>query len=118
MLTLKPGQIGAWLLLAAIAVVTLAPIGWRPETALSAQVERFVAFGLIGLVFSLAYPRRLWLVALMILGAAIGLELAQLLVQTRHAGVKDVVAKLAGGGGGLVAGWMVLFVRRRRSASE
>ena len=93
----KPWHLAAWLLLAATAFVTLAPASWRPETSMPAQVERFITFALIGLVFSIAYPRRPWLVVLMVLGAAVAFEALQLLVQTRHAGVRDVVAKLAGG---------------------
>lgn len=113
----KLGHVAAWLLLAAVAFVTLAPIGWRPESGLSPQIERFAAFALIGLAFSAAYPRHLLLVAVAILGAAIGLEVLQFLVQGRHPGVRDVLAKLAGGTGGVLAGWLIAEVRRRFSGA-
>ncbi len=111
-------QIAAWLLLAAIAAVTLAPIGWRPETGISAQLERFAAFAALGLAFGLAYPRRLWLVALLLVAAALALEALQLVVATRHAGLRDVLAKLAGGGCGLLLGWATTRARRRPAATD
>jgi hypothetical protein len=43
----------AWLLLIAVAVFTLSPIQFRPVTAAPADVERFVAFALLGGVFCL-----------------------------------------------------------------
>ncbi|MHB1102397.1 MAG: VanZ family protein [Devosia sp.] len=117
-MNLKLGHLAAWLLLAAIAFVTLAPIGWRPETGISAHIERFAAFALIGLAFSLAYPRRLWLVALMVLGAAVAFEAMQFLVQGRHAGLRDVIAKLAGGTTGVLVGWAISVIRQRPSATD
>jgi VanZ family protein len=114
----KPAHLAAWLLLAATAFVTLAPASWRPETGFSAQIERFVTFALIGLVFSIAYPRRPWLIALMVLGAAVTFEALQLLVETRHAGLRDVIAKLAGGSVGLLAGRVIVLVRRRYSSTD
>jgi len=51
----------AWISLAFIAIFTLAPIGFRPESGFSPTIERFSAFAAVGLVFALAYPRKLWL---------------------------------------------------------
>lgn len=112
------GYLAAWFLLAVVAFVTLAPIGFRPETGLSAQIERFAAFALIGLAFSAVYPRRLWLVAFIVLGAAMALEFMQFLGHSRHPGLHDVVAKLAGGTSGILAGWMILRARRRVAGSD
>lgn len=111
-------NLGAWLLLGAVALATVAPIGWRPVTGLSDQIERFAAFALIGLAFSMAYPRRLWLVVPLVLGAAVAFELMQFLVQSRHPGLRDVVAKLVGGTGGILAGWVIPIVRRRVAGSD
>lgn len=106
------GYLAAWLLLAVMAFVTLVPVGWRPETGLSAQIERFAAFALIGLAFSAVYPRRLWLVAFIVLGAAVVFEVMQFLVHSRHPGLRDVIAKLVGGTIGMLAGWVISLVRR------
>jgi hypothetical protein len=108
------GHLAAWLLLAAVAFMTLAPIEWRPVSGLSPNIERFGAFALIGLAFSLAYARRLGLVTAVVLGSVIAFELLQILAQSRHAGLTDVAAKLAGGTCGLLAGWAVSNWRGRR----
>lgn len=117
-MSFKLRHLVAWLLLAATAFVTLAPIGWRPETGISAHIERFAAFALIGLAFSLAYPRQLWLVALMVLGAAVAFEAMQFFVQGRHPGLRDVIAKLAGGTTGVLVGWVISVIRRQPSATD
>jgi len=103
----------AWLLLAGIAFVTLAPIGFRPNTGYSPSIERFLAFGAVGFLFALAYPRRLWLILALVLGAAIGLEALQLVSASRHGRVFDLAVKLAGGGFGIAAGLLTARLWRR-----
>jgi CBS domain containing-hemolysin-like protein len=46
----------AWLLVLAIAVVTLVPIELRPVTAAPANGERFAAFMAVGALFCVGYP--------------------------------------------------------------
>lgn len=94
----------AWLLLAAVAFVTLAPIGLRPNSGFSPSIERFAAFAAVGLLFALAYPRQLWLIIVLVLGAAIALEALQLVSASRHGRLFDLAVKLAGGGLGIAAG--------------
>lgn len=94
----------AWLLLAAIAFVTLAPIGFRPDSGYSPNIERFIAFGAVGFLFALAYPRRLWLIIVVVLGAAVAFEALQLLSVSRHGRLFDLAVKLAGGGLGIATG--------------
>src|SRR5690606_31878904 len=106
-------RLAAWLLLAAVALMTLAPLGWRPASGYPAGLERFAAFALIGLVFSLAYRRQYVLVALLVLAAAVGLEALQTIVQGRHAGLADAAAKLGGGACGLLAGRLAAVFRDR-----
>lgn len=115
---MKSTHVLAWLLLIALVFVTLAPIQLRPDTGTSAQLERFAAFALVGAVFVVAYPRRLLLVAVLVLGSAIGLEVLQFMAQTRHPGMADVVAKVAGGCTGLAVGRFLLFGWRRFRAAD
>ena len=94
-----------WTVLAAVALVTLSPIRFRPDTGLPPQVERFGAFLLAGALVSVAYPggRRRWAAALVL--AAAGLEAMQGFVPGRDAHTLDFVVKAAGAcvGVGLVA---------------
>jgi hypothetical protein len=90
----------AWASLAFIVFVTLSPIGLRPHFA-PVSVERFGAFAGTGLLFGLAYPRHFWLVATLVLGAALILELMQHLTPDRHGEESDAVVKFLGGAFGL-----------------
>ena len=73
-----------------------------------------VAFLLFGLLFALAYPKRLWLVIASIVVVAVGLEALQLLAATRHARIADVGVKLLGGGVGLALGAALTRLVARR----
>jgi VanZ family protein len=105
----KLRAIAAWACLIFIIYATLAAVGARPELSLNEPalvvfVERFGAYALLGGLFSLAYRRHLAAVCLLVLGAAVGLELLQLLIPGRDARVIDAVEKLAGGAVGIWAG--------------
>lgn len=100
-------RVSAWFCLAVIALITLSPIGLRPETGLSPQIERFVAFAVVGTLFAAAYPRYILFAAVIVLGAAVMLELLQLLAPSRHGRLFDAGVKVAGGLVGLSAGWIV-----------
>lgn len=102
----------AWLLLAGLIFVTLSPGDLRPVSPLPTQLERALALALVGFVFALAYPRRIVLVATIVLGATILLELLQLMQPSRHGRVIDVAVKLCGGAAGLAAGWLAARLRR------
>ncbi|MEQ1900571.1 MAG: hypothetical protein ABL866_07535 [Devosia sp.] len=96
----------AWLSLAAVAVVTLSPVGVRPHFAeTSPLAEDFAAFAAIGLLFGLAYPRRLLLIAAFVGCAVVSLELAQMLTPDRHGRLADGISKVLGAvaGAGLSA---------------
>jgi VanZ family protein len=105
-------SLAAWLLLAFIVYATLSPLSARPslvtaETTLSVAIERFGAYGLLGLLFGVAYARRLALVILIILGSVIGLELLQLVLADRDARLVDALEKLTGGIAGIGASRML-----------
>jgi glycopeptide antibiotics resistance protein len=94
----------AWAMLIALAFVTLSPIGLRPLTPFGPTAERFAAFVVVGILFAIAYPRRFWLVALLVVVAIGLLEVLQLVVPGRHGTARDLVVKVAGAVIGLAAG--------------
>jgi VanZ family protein len=102
-----------WLALAFIVYATLSPIDDRPVIA-SAHLEHFVAFGLVGLAFALAYPNRLFLIVAIVVGSAFGLEALQLLTPDRHGRLIDALVKATGGVCGISAGQLMLFLLRTR----
>jgi VanZ family protein len=101
----------AWFSLVVVSVATLAPIGLRPATSAPAWLERMAAFAVVGLVFTSAYPRRIWLAVIVTVGTAVLLEILQILTVSRHARVFDTILKLAGGGLGLLIGHLRLRLR-------
>jgi hypothetical protein len=108
----------AWACLIFIIYATLSSAGARPEltgteTALIVFVERFGAYGLLGFLFCLAYPRRMPFICCLVLGSAILLELLQLIIPDRDARVIDAGEKLLGGAAGILATRvLLLFVGR------
>jgi hypothetical protein len=101
--------IAGWLALGLIAIVTLLPVADRPSLG-SPDLERFAAFALVGLAFALAYPSRALLVVAIVMGAALGLEMLQLLTPDRHGRVVDALVKALGGISGICVGQMLSFL--------
>ncbi len=99
-------RILAWLCVAAIAVVTVGPLSWRPESGVSPQIERFAAFALAGLLFSTAYSRHILIAAAIVIAAAIGSELLQLIEPSRHGRAFDAAVKIGGSVTGLTIGYI------------
>jgi VanZ family protein len=98
----------AWALLVFIASATISPFEARPTLSTSPRVEHLAAFAVLGLLFLLAYPRHTILVCVVVLGSALLLELAQLIIPGRHARVVDAIEKMAGGALGVVSGQAIL----------
>jgi hypothetical protein len=99
----SPRQIGlAILALAAIAFVTLCPIGLRPHFA-NADQERFAGFLVLGALLARAAGRRGLAATAAVLLLAFGLELAQGLAPGRHAALSDALVKALGGVLGVAA---------------
>jgi hypothetical protein len=89
-------QCAAWLLVLAIAVFTLAPIGLRPISGAPVSLERFAAFAVIGACFGLGYPKHRLAILLVVIGIVGLLELAQNLVPGRHGRLPDGLVKASG----------------------
>jgi hypothetical protein len=97
----------AWGGLFLVAIASLAPIEFRPESGFSVSIERFGAFLAIGLAFALAYPRHAWLALFIAAGSALLLEVLQMLAPSRHAHLLDAMVKIAGGAAGVAIGQLV-----------
>lgn len=104
----------AWVGLAVIAFVTVAPLEFRPTSGLSPQIERLAAFAAVGVLFSTAYSRHIWIAAAVVIGAAVLLELLQLLEPSRHGRLFDAGIKTMGSIIGLTVGYIFArFISRR-----
>ncbi len=97
--------------LAGIVFATLCPIGMRPHFA-SPNIERFGAYFVLGVLLSLAFPRRRLAVITGVLVLACGLEAAQLLIPGRDGRVSDATVKALGGIVGASAGYGIYPLRR------
>ena len=101
----------AWTTLAFIAFATLSPLALRPEFG-DANLERFGAYALAGLLMALAYPRHLIPVALFVVGVATVLEVLQLVTPDRHGQFANAVVKAVGGIAGVTVAFIILHLTR------
>jgi len=100
----------AWLSILIVLLVTLVPIGLRPTTGLSPNIERFGVMLAVGALFATAYPRRIWLIVLTLSLAAAIVEPLQFLAAGRHPSFRDAAFKSLGATIGAAAGYAVASV--------
>lgn len=100
-------RILAWTLLFTIFVVTISPIGLRPHTITTVNLDRGAAFAVVSMLFVLAYPDRWKRIALLLVTGAALFEIAQLISPTRHAHVEDALVKSLGVLIGVAAGYVL-----------
>lgn len=89
-------RILAWASIVALFVVTDTTMAMRPHTIISPNVDRLMALFCVGAVFSLAYPKRLGLVLVVLFGTIVSFELLQRLLVGRHGFVNDIIVKSIG----------------------
>jgi VanZ family protein len=89
---------------AVIAAVTLGPRQLRPETG-HPNLERALAFGLLGVATVFAMPRRPLAAGSLLVLVAVVTEALQLVTPDRHGRVSDALVKAAGGILGVAAGY-------------
>jgi hypothetical protein len=106
----------AWTAFAAIVFVTVSPIEMRPSISSDPNIERFAAFAILGLLFGLAYPRRLVADAFFVVLAAATLETFQLITPDRHGHIEDGFVKAAGGAFGVALALIIAIMVTRRKA--
>lgn len=113
---MNPGifRFAAWASLALIAFATLSPIELRPTSGHSPILERLLAFAVVGFAFAIAYPKRFWLTLIVVLGAAMMLEILQIISLSRHGRLFDALIKMSGGAIGLMVGWLLQWLSMRR----
>ncbi len=99
----RASRLLGWVILAAITAATIAPIGYRPVSAMPVSIERFSAFAALAFLLCLGYPRHRWQVLLLTVAAAGALEALQLLEPTRHGRIADFLVKVVGCGCGAAA---------------
>jgi hypothetical protein len=88
------------------------------ETWLSVLIEHVGAFGVLGLLFTVCYPRRYGFICAIVFGSAILLELLQLFVPDRDARIIDAVEKIVGGAAGIAgASWLLPVLSPRISSA-
>ena len=103
----------AWTGLAVIIFVTVAPIGARPSTITSADLDRAIAFVVMSALFVIAYPRRILPIALASFLAVFLIELGQYFSVTRHPQFHDALVKAFGVLIGVSTGGLINRVSRR-----
>jgi hypothetical protein len=90
-------QLMTWVLFAGIVAVTLGPVTLRPHTHFSPDLDRFVAYAVLGAFFALSYPQfRLWLLGAFLITSSGILEWAQSLVPHRDPYFSDFLFKVGG----------------------
>jgi VanZ family protein len=103
-------RVTAWSLLLAVAALTLVPPIWRPLSGLGHNLEHVAAFLLLGAVFTLAYRRHAYSIALFAVVLIGSLEIMQLLIPGRHATFADFLVNALGA----IAGVAIVSLVYRR----
>lgn len=113
-------RVAAWGLLAFVVAVTMSPIELRPPVETTLNLDRAIAFALIGGAFAFGYPRRRQLTVVLLPAAAFAIEALQFLDPSRHprfadAGIKALGAFAGAFLGGLAIDWLRTRLVRGRS---
>jgi hypothetical protein len=114
--------VAAWASLAVIAFATLLPVrivylgyealkstGAQPAITTYIHIEHAAAFAIVGALFCMAYPKRIFLVCFLVLGAAALLEILQMLTPDRHGRLPDALEKMASGAIGIMGTKIILL---------
>ncbi len=109
---------GAWLMLAAIVVLSLVPPAFRPSTPMPHHVEHLGAFFLDGLACGVSFPGHERLLSLAAVAFCAGIELAQLMVLGRHARVSDFIIDAAAACIAIFAGQLLIRMGAAVPANE
>lgn len=111
-------RFAAWIGLALIIFVTIAPIGARPATITSTDLDRALAFVVMSSLFVVAYPRRAIPITFALLAAASVIELGQYFSVTRHPHLHDALVKAFGVLVGVSAGGVANLLSRKDATTR
>jgi VanZ family protein len=95
---------GAWGVLFGLLAVTVVPAGVRPVLVPWHYLEHMLAFGTLGTTFAIAYRKQTITLILGLTSFILVLEIAQLILPTRHARWQDLVVNLVSVYAGLFLG--------------
>jgi VanZ family protein len=98
----------AWVSLATVGLVTIAPLRWRAPTVVSAQVDRVMTFVLLAMLFAFAYPNDRRAVAIFCILGSVASELSQLISPRRHPKITDALLKAFGALAGVLIGAVIV----------
>jgi hypothetical protein len=104
-------------LLALIVFATLSPIQMRPHIA-DANLERGLAYVLLGLAITIGFPKRVYQVAIFVICTAGVLEMLQIIDPGRHARFLDAFLKASAGIAGIVMGHVLARAANRAGLAK
>jgi VanZ family protein len=105
-----PFRLAAWVFIAVLVLLTIAPPSARPDSGVPHHFEHFASFFIAGALWYMGYPRRLLLCLTLALLVAGGLELLQMLVPGRHARLADFAVDALGAWTGSAAAFALVCV--------
>ncbi len=113
MMTSRLLKFFAWSSLAAIIFVTVSPIGLRPHDPLPVDIDRALAFAVMAFLFVSAYPKKAWMLLVVLALGAGAIEALQLISPTRHAHLFDACIKAGGAVAGSLAAMAIGWLRAK-----
>ncbi len=105
----------AWIVLGLVAFTTVIPAGQKHPFMAMANIDSVIPFGLLGLLFVMAYPEDRRVVALLCIVAAAASESLALVLPQRHIRIERALLKVLATVSGLLVG--ALLVQFTRMAS-
>lgn len=113
MLISKIARIVAWILAAAIVILSIVPRDLRPVTGVPHHVEHFIPYLAMGFAFGLGYDRKHNVLALLLVSFCGLIEILQRFVPGRHARLSDFVVDALAACIGLLTASLVDQIRVR-----
>ena len=114
-MVVKLVRLAGWAGVALLLLVTVSPIGIRPNSGYSPDLERVVALLALGIAFGFGYGRQVLMMTALVIGFALLFELGQHIFPNRHGTVHDAVLKSIAGAIGVFAGHVIWLFSVGRS---